>query len=187
MGNAANILIGTGTLYYGEKDAANTGFSDVGYTRGGVNLERTGTFHDVDVDQEFSPVLTFMSAERMVVRTNLAEATQENLKLAWGLSDAITSSDFSDVDGNSYSGNAVQFGGPGLTEDLPEYSIIFKGKAPGTDKVRLIRFHRCIAVDFGNIVHQKNAETVVPAAFLCLADSNRPNNKRVGVIYDESD
>jgi len=186
MGNAANVLIGAGNLYYGDKGEVITGFSDVGYTRDGVTLERSGNFYDVNVDQEFSPVQTHMTGERMVVRTNLAEVTMQNLKLAWGFSDTITTSDFSDVDGNAYSGKSLQFGGPDLHQDLPEYAIVFKGKAPGTNKTRLIRMHRCVAAEFGALVHSKTGETVIPAAFVCLAESSRSVNKRVGVIMDET-
>lgn len=186
MGNAQNILIGAGQLFFGEKTEPNSAFSDVGYTRDGVIMERAGTFYDVNVDQEFSPVMTHMTTERFVIRTNLAEATLRNLKLAWGLSDTVTTSDFSDVDGVNYTGQSLQFGGPSLYDDLPEWSIIFQGKAPGTDKKRLARFHRCIAAEFGQVQHSKERETVIPASFICLADSTRATNKRVGMIFDQT-
>lgn len=186
MGSVTNILIGAGNLYYGEKSDDNTALSDVGYTRDGVTIERTGTHYDVNVDQEFSPVLTHLVGERFVVRTNLVEVTLKNIKLAWALSDVIGASDFSDIDGTNREGKSIQFGSPGLTQDPDEWTILFRGKAPGTSKVRHIRFHRCIAAEFGALTHTKAGETVVPVAFVCLPDSDRSANQRVGYIQDET-
>lgn len=186
MGTTTNILIGAGNLYFGETSDDNTALSDVGYTRDGVTLERTGTHYDVNVDQEFSPVLTQLVGERFVVRTNLTEITLRNIKIAWGFSDAVTSSDFSDIDGSPLVGKSIQFGSPGMTQDPAEWSILFRGKAPGTSKVRHVRFHRCIAAEFGSLVHSKGSETVIPTAFVCLADSTRAENHRVGYIMDET-
>lgn len=191
MANSANILIGAGTLYYGEKNAANKALSDLGYTRDGVTVERGGSFYDVEVDQELSPVLTHLVGERFVVRTNLAEATLANIKVAWGFSDAISASDISDFisdSSGSYNiqGKSLAFGSPDLTQDLDEWSIGFRGKAPGTSKTRVIRFHRCISAEFGSVAHTKSGETVIPVAFVCLADSDRITNHRVGYILDET-
>lgn len=191
MGNSANILIGAGNIYFGAKTDGNTGMSDLGYTRDGVTIERGGSFYDVEVDQELSPVLTHLVGERFVVRTNLAEVTLNNMRLAWHFSDAVTASDFSDTVSDasaSYQkvGKSVQFGGPDVTQDLDEWSILFRGKAPGTSKVRHIRFHRCISAEFGAVSHTKAGESVIPVSFVCLADGARATNHRVGYIMDET-
>jgi hypothetical protein len=186
MGTATNVLMGAGNLYYGEKTDGNEVMSDLGYTRDGITVERTGTFYDINVDQEFSPIQTYLTAERVLVRTNLSESTRDNIKLAWGLTQSFTSSELSDVSGNNYGGQNLQFGGPSLFTSPNEWSILFVGRAPGTSKTRLIRMHRATAIDFGPIVHAKTGETVIPATFLCLADSSKPANTRVGYIFDET-
>ena len=186
MGTQTNVLVGAGNLYYGAAADANNAMSDLGFTRDGVTIERASNFVNISVDQAMAPIRIFASEETYAVRTNLAEATLKNIKLAWGLWGAFASSELSDASGNNFKGKILHFGGPDMQTTPSEFSVMFKGMAPGTSKKRLVRLHKCVAIDFGALTHTKNGETVIPTRFFCLEDTTRANNSRIGYFFDET-
>ena len=72
--NKANVLVGAATIYVDD--------NNLGWTSGGLTIEHSADFYNVEVDQEPNPVKSFRVKETFKIKTNLAENTLENLKIA---------------------------------------------------------------------------------------------------------
>ncbi len=159
-----NILIGAGTLVIGD--------TDVGYTRGGITISKDGDFLNVEPDQVLYPVITQKTTESYQVSTELLEVTLANLKLAWGESAAIGG------------GPSLSLGAPEV--DVSEYTLVFNGRAPkgasGNYGDRTVTFHRVVTMDYGDIEHTRDGETVIPVTFTALYDVSEGE---VGNIEDD--
>ncbi len=149
--NKNNILIGGATLVVDE--------AHLGYTRGGVTLAKDGDFLEVTPDQRTYPVITQKTTESYQVSTELLEATLANIKLAWG--------EGADVEG---AGTTLKLGTADV--DVSEHELVFNGVSPkneaGAYGDRTITFHRAVAMEYGDMAHQRDEETVVPVTFTCL-------------------
>lgn len=75
------------TVLYG---TTPTGFTDVGYTSGGLTFGVDQTRNEIRVDQEFFPVANPITEVSITLGAELAEITPANMKFATGLG-AITS------------------------------------------------------------------------------------------------
>lgn len=62
-----------------------TGFRDIGATDGWMWVETSTESTDIEVDQVVGALDTINSSRNMSISTNLAEATFENLQIAWGI------------------------------------------------------------------------------------------------------
>lgn len=169
--NKANVLIGAATIFMDD--------APMGWTNGGVQLEHSADFYEVEVDQEMNPIKVFQTKEHYKVKTNLSETTLENIKAAWGIGTAIDSS----VAGY----RKLNFGGS--QDDPIEHTLDIYGKAPGTitpARVRRVRFHRVVAMEFGTLNIEKNKEQMVPITFTCLVDSTQASGAQIGYILDQT-
>ena len=168
--NKSNVIVGAATLHV--DDAV------VGWTSGGVSIEHEAEFYDVEVDQEPNAVKSFRIKESFKIKTNLTEVTMENIKLAWGLDQAI--------DGDTYEGyRYLPFGGS--QEDLTEHTLDVYGKSPGSpSRQRRVHFFRVVAVEFGAFAMEKSKEQTMPVTFLALIDSTQPANKQIGYLKDQT-
>lgn len=61
-----------------------TGYTDIGATQEGTEIEVTTETNDIFIDQSLDPVLTIFASRDSRLRTNLAEFTPENLLAASG-------------------------------------------------------------------------------------------------------
>lgn len=62
---------------------AQTGWNDLGATKGGVNISRNTTEETYDVDQVFGEIDSRPTNWEQTVTTSLAEMTLERLQVAW--------------------------------------------------------------------------------------------------------
>ena len=158
-----NVLIGVGRL---SVDGAS-----LGYTSGGVNLIMTADRIDLEVDQSYSPIGIHKVRESFEVRTTLAETTLENLKLIWEQTEAVVTA----VGTKTLSW--------GMNPDVIEHTLEFKGKSPeGFD--RTFSVHKAVIWEVGEMVHQKDALTVIPVTFRILPDIDQCVGKEYGAIVD---
>ncbi len=158
-----NILIGAGTLVVDD--------TDVGYTRGGITIAKDGEFLDVHPDQVTYPILTQKTSESYQVSTELLEVTLENLKLAWGEAGEIN-------------GTTLSLGSSEV--DVTEHKVVFNGRAPkgasGNYGDRTVTFHRVVTMDYGDVEHQRDGESVIPVTFTALYDEDEGE---IGEIEDD--
>jgi hypothetical protein len=168
--NKANVLVGAATIYVDD--------NNLGWTSGGLTIEHSADFYNVEVDQEPNPVKSFRVKETFKIKTNLAENTLENLKIAWGIDSSI---DLTTTAGY----RRLAFGGS--VADAPEHTLDVYGNAPGTpSRQRRIHFYRVVAVEFGNLVVEKGKEQVIPVTFEAYIDSTQSNGKQIGYIEDQT-
>jgi len=67
--------------------AANGGYREVGYTNTGLEISYEPTYGDVVVDQLLDSARLFKQSLKVLLKTELAEATLENLQFSWGQMD----------------------------------------------------------------------------------------------------
>lgn len=85
------------TVDYGD---AWTGYTDRGYTIGGLTFSMNITRGEIRVDQEFDPIVRPITGRAVTLGTQLAEMTAANLQLASGLGSVTTTAPSSGVRGH---------------------------------------------------------------------------------------
>lgn len=166
MGNPVNILVGAGSVEVND--------SDIGFTTGGVTLRLIrNMWHRPNVDGLGYSESVKLN-ETFMVATQLTEATINNLIRAWDLQ----VSDLQEAGYTSY-----RFGGH---SDVSVHSVTFKGQAPGVNKKREVSFYKCSAIEFGELQHSKEQETVIPIVLQVFADTSKNSNYSMGFIRDET-
>jgi len=161
--NANSVLIGVGML---KVDGVS-----MGYTSGGVTLINTTDKMDKEVDQSYAAIGIHKIRESFEIRTNLAEATLENLKIAWEQTEAVVT------------GVGTKTLSWGMNPDVIEYTLEFHGKSP--DQLdRKFSVYKAVVWEVGEMVHQKDALTVIPVTFRVLPDISKGAGKEYGEIVD---
>lgn len=86
-------LFGTGTparqSLLASAGAVNGGYREVGYTNTGLELMYEPTYGEVVVDQLLDAGRLFKQSLKVMLKTELAEATLENLQFSWGQMDTF--------------------------------------------------------------------------------------------------
>lgn len=160
---AQNVLIGVGVL---KIDGAS-----LGYTSGGVNLIPTAERMDKETDQSYAPVGVHKIRESFEVRTNLAEATLDNLKIVWEQTEAVVV------------GAGTRTLSWGMNSNVIERTLSFEGKSP-EGLARTFTVHKAVVWDVGEMPHTKDALTVIPVTFRVLPDIDKGAGKEYGDIVD---
>lgn len=127
----------------------------VGATVDGVEIAYEPDYVDIVVDQLKDAAIIFQNGFRVTVRTQLAEATLENLKLAWGMRD-------SDLSGGQLNIN--------VPPDEPvERKLLVVGRNP-QDFERKYFARRAVSVETSSHTLRRAEATLFPVAFRLLAD-----------------
>ncbi len=154
--------MGAGNLYISAKNVAletlNTAAREpyhVGATVDGVEIAYEPDYVDITVDQLKDAAIVFNNGYRVSVRTQLAEATLENLKMAWGLRD-------SDLSG-------TQLNVPIAPDEATERKILVIGRNPqGFERKYFGR--RAIAYEASSHTLRRGEATLFPVSFRLLGD-----------------
>jgi hypothetical protein len=164
-----NVLVGPATIFCDE--------TNMGWTSGGVTIEHSSEFYNVEVDQAQFPVKSFRTKESFKIKTNLVENTLENIKIAWGIDAAI---DLTTTPGY----RRLVIGGS--ASEAPEHTLDVYGNAPGIPggtRQRRLHFYRVVSIEFGSLVVEKNKEQVIPVTFEALLDSTYD---AIGYVEDQT-
>ena len=203
--NVRNILVGFGDMYYASQgtelpDFANSptdvrlqdsfdadaSWKYVGATQEGIELAYEPDYGEIEVDQLRDAAIMFNQMTNVSLNTTLAEATLENLLLAWGLADEFLQQ-VGDGKVDSFSvGNAPV--------DPVERSVAFVGKgAPYVDEsgeeavtVRRDRVYlgrRVLSVEGATLNLSRTENTAYPVTFRLLPDPAFRDSE-YGVIID---
>lgn len=127
----------------------DSGFTEVGYTEDGVDMEYNADTADIDVAEETYPVARPVTKERTSIKCNMAEASLYNLDKAMA--------------GASLSGSIITLGG-GVQKEV---SLRIVGTSPG-GFLRTIYIPKATAVGTSAIPFKKGAKSVVPVEFQAL-------------------
>lgn len=190
--NIDNIIVGSGDLYIASPtDAYYPGFdlltqptmqtngSHMGATMEGVEVAYEPDYTDIMVDQLKDAAVIYQNGFRVTVRTNLAEATLTNLKLAWGLPESAYST-----------GAGFQQLNITIPNDEPvERKLVIWGRSPASTGTTLKRrkyyCRRAVSVDASGHALKRAEATMFPVSFRILADPVY-SLAQYGYIYDET-
>lgn len=174
MSTPTNIVVGvasTGTLKAAAYGDAESLASDLGFIKGGITIEHEESSYDIKVDQVLSPVNKVTTEENLKIKFSLAEATLQNIALAFGygeLSAEATSFEFGDK-----------------SSATPIKTLFANVKGPNGAS-RKYTFWRCRPTGKTSQVYKRDGETLIEAEFDVLADMTKDASKRFGKIEDVS-
>lgn len=189
MADKKNIIVGAAQFYVGGASAskpaaeanksygngvngtidATVGWTNVGYTQEGVEVSYEPEYGDVEVDQLLDSARTFKSGMRVTVNTTFAEATLENLVIAWGQTDStlVSSSDA----GGSFQELTIQGGNLGDAPLERQLIIVGNGKeksGAGFYNERTYHAYRALSTETTSFALRRNEATVYPVSFRLL-------------------
>jgi hypothetical protein len=200
-GNSSNIIVGaaalfvknatgtmtttpahvTGTKYVDTLSTTTgpTGFTNVGYTSNGLELQFQPDFGEVNVDQVLDVAKLFKQGMQVTMATSFAEATLENLLIA--IARPITDLDTTDPDVAELNISAGDLG------DVPvERGLIAVGSGyGGADAAveRIYSAYRAISIENVSVSSKRDEATMFEVSFRLL-----PNNDgSYGKIVDRTD
>jgi hypothetical protein len=156
-----------------------TNWKNVGYTQEGLEVSYEPDYADVQVDQLLDAAKIFKQGMTVSIRTTFAEATLDNLLIAWGQLDSTVSS----VGVNEREA-AIEAGSLGAAP--VERGLIAIGNAPentGNNNYgeRVYHAFRVLSVESSAHSLSRNDPTVVPVSFRALPDDA---TARYGTIRD---
>lgn len=182
-----NILVGVGILESSVNSGPSYdpnvtgGFADLGFTSDGVEVTFEPSIVDVKIDQLGDAAKVIQDSVKVMVKTTLAEATLDNLAVAWGYSNQ---NDIVDTVGQTgYVANQrVLHLGAFLDARPVERSIRFKGHSPeGLDRTYVCR--RAMSVSSSTHSYKRSTATLFPVEFRILPDSSQTGSE-YGTITD---
>lgn len=186
----ANIVVGEALVRVGSSNTAMTGsdfdaLPSVGGTQGGVEITWEPDMVDIEVDQYGDAAKVIQSKVKVMLKTTMAEATLNNLAVAWSY-DSTT--DGADILSNNDGANTRTFMF-GVQNVYPfEKAIQIEGNAPGstasTTKTRKFRTKRAISMESSTISMKRAEATVFAVSFRILPVSSDVNYE-YGKIIDE--
>jgi hypothetical protein len=189
----ANILVGPGNLYIADTGTAlptwttggalvdlddDANWTTIGATQEGVEVAYSPDYGEVEVDQLKDAARLFNQGLTVTMNTNLAEATLENLLVAWGLPD-----DCLVVDGTT---DTFSISVP--SDEPVERKLVVVGTAPDAagplDRDRIYVAHRVISIDGSTHSLRRTEATVFPVSFRLLPDPTQ-SGQEYGQIIDQ--
>jgi hypothetical protein len=131
--NVSNIVVGEATIQVGNSSAATDisamdAFDDIGATQNGVEISWEPDMVDIEIDQYGDAAKLIQTRVKVMVKTTLAEATLNNLALAWNYDSVGTD----DVVANNDGANTSTFLFGVQSVSPYEKALVITGKAPGT-------------------------------------------------------
>lgn len=172
----------TSSLPAFEADTVN--WRHLGFTSDGVELSYSPDYGEVEVDQLMDAAKMYKQGQSAAVNTTLAEATLENLLVAWGqASSTLTAA----VAPDATEGEELAIASGALLDEPVERSLAFVGAAPksATNKKRERVYHlrRVLNVEDSSHSLQKTDATTIPVSLRCLPDPYY-SGKEYGIIRD---
>lgn len=161
--SVSNIVVGEATVKTGVSNTAMTNadfdsLTDVGATNGGVEISWEPDMVDIEIDQYGDAAKVIQSKVKVMVKTTLAEATLNNLAIAWSYDNATGGAD---VKSNNDGANTktLLFGTQSVYPF--EYALQITGNAPGSTAsvTKTRKFNTKRAVSFtSSMLSMKRAE-----------------------------
>lgn len=162
----ANVIIGPCTAFKVDN-------VDVGATASGVQVQVQDKYQDVEVDQIPGVVAKGLTQRTMTVKTQLAEATLENLQVVWNLGGTIT------TDGTT----GAKTLGIGVDRKGIEHALTFIGPGPnGT--LRTFTVHRAVSVAAASYDMAKDKPAFLEVTFECMPDLAKQSGQEFATISE---
>ena len=188
--NVSNIVVGEATIKVGDSANATSiatmdAFSDIGATQNGVEISWEPDMVDIEIDQFGDAARIVQSKVKVMVKTTLAEATLNNLALAWNY-DSVGATD---VIANNDGANTKSFLFGAQTVFPYEKSLVITGTAPGSSasgiKTRKFYTKRAISME-ASTISMKRAEASVFAVGFRILPKVEDTGYEYGKIIDQT-
>lgn len=189
--NTANIVVGEAEVKVGTSNTAMTNsdfdsLTSVGATQEGVEIMWEPDMVDIEVDQYGDAAKVIQSRVKVMVKTTLAEATLNNLAVAWSY-DSIDGGDDVKVNNDGNNTKTFMFG---VQNVYPyEKAVQIVGNAPGsgasTTKTRKFNTKRAITFESSSISMKRAEATTFAVSFRILPVSN-DTGYEYGKIIDQT-
>lgn len=173
--NINNIIVGAGNLYISDQsvpletyNASQRDQYHVGATVDGVEVAYEPDYTDIVVDQLKDAAIIFQNGFRMSVRTQVAEATLNNLMVAWGFASSQLAGDTLSI--------------PVPPDEPVERKLVLIGRNPG-DFERKYFARRAISVETSSHMLRRAEATLFPVTFRLLGDPSYSGSE-YGYIED---
>ena len=198
MAQKKNIIVGAASVYLGpsgvdakpafvagtkyrktitDTAAVTAGWKDVGYTQDGLEVSTDPSWGEVEVDQLLDSAKIFKDGMSLSISTTFAEATLENLLIAWGQ----TSNSLSSVAAFE---SELAIEGGSLGEAPLERGLVAVGNATETNVntygERVYHAYRVLSVESSAHSLSRSEATTIPVTFRALP----ADNGRYGIIRD---
>jgi hypothetical protein len=176
--NPAPAVSGT-TSYRTTVAATAPTWVDVGYTQEGVEVATDPSYGEVAVDQLLDAAKLFKDGMSFTISTTFAEATLENLVVAWGQQASTLASTATD--------KTLQIDGGSLGDAPVERGLIAVGNGPEKAGVnqyseRTYQAYRVLSVEGASHTLARADATVIPVSFRALpADTGK-----YGIVRDRN-
>lgn len=207
----ADLTLETGKPAAQTLGAATTTWRNAGYTEEGLELSYEPNYGEVAVDQLLDAARLFKQGLKVTLKTSLAETTLENMQVAFGQEDSVTTYSGSTptvtnalVVSSAASTATLNISGGALGTAPVERTLVAIGNAPSklgkgqgtanTDfidgstikkKERVYVARRVVAMDTVSHGLKRDTATIFPVTFRCLPDdSDAYDGSEYGKIID---
>jgi hypothetical protein len=188
---------------------ASAYYNEVGFTNAGLEISYEPNYGEVMVDQLLDAARLFKQTLKVMLKTELVEATLENLQLSWGQMEtyyvnasgssisAVDALDDTKVQAADSLSNSLHLAAGALGDAPVERTLIAVGNAPGTingdatksskrNKERVYVARRVVSIDTTAHGLKRDSATVFPVNFRCLPDDRKASyaGQEYGVVID---
>lgn len=154
-----------------------TNWKEVGYTQDGLEVATDPSWGEVEVDQLLDSAKIFKDGMTLNISTTMAEATLENLLIAWG--QAATSVSSVGVFENELAIEGGSLGEAPLERGLVAVGNAVENTANNSYGERVYQAYRVLSVEATSINNSRAEATTIPVTFRALpADNGRYGSVR---------
>jgi len=207
--NIATIMPSGQSARTGLLSAGSALYSEIGFTNSGLEISYEPNYGEVTVDQLLDAARLFKQSLKVTLKTELVEATLENLQLSWGQMDSyyvnngasaiteVPALDDTPIQAGDSLANNLHVAAGALGDSPVERTLIAIGNAPGTiagdssksarrNKERVYVARRVVSVDTTAHGLKRDSATVFPVNFRCLPDdrSSAYAGQEYGIVID---
>ena len=180
-GASGGVALQSGVSAATTLDAATTKFRNVGYTNNGLQITYNPTYGSVTVDQLLDTAKLFKESMEVMIATELAEGTLENVLAVFGQGSSTLSADLA-----SGTDQTLGMAAGALGIAPTERQLVAIGNAPTTVSTKTERVYygrRVLSVQQSQFTLARNNPTVFPVTFRLLPDAAY-TGKEYGKIID---
>jgi hypothetical protein len=168
---------------------ADANWRDVGYTTNGLELSYEPDFGEIAVDQLLDAARLFKQGQKVMLKTEFAEATLENLFVVMNQTSGYNTDNAKKESGTLISGvtNAIEIQGGTLGDYPVERSLIAVGPGPrptSGNNERVYYAARAMSMDASAHGLKRDTGTFFPVSFRLLPVASTSN--AYGKIIDRS-
>jgi hypothetical protein len=202
-----SLLPSGGSARTGLLSSAN--YNEVGYTSTGLEISYEPSYGEVMVDQLLDAARLFKQTLKVMLKTELVEATLENLNISWGQMEtyyvnasgstisSVDTLDSTKIQAADTLSNTLHLAAGALGDAPVERTLIAVGNAPGVingdatksakrNKERVYVARRVVSIDTTAHGLKRDSATVFPVNFRCLPDDRKSSyaGAEYGIVID---